>query len=46
MLNKWIMNLNEFINICIKVNVKLIELNAQSIIKASMISAAYFVTNI
>ena len=29
-----------------KVNVKLIELNAQSIIKASMISAAYFVTNI
>ncbi len=37
------MNLNEFINICIKVNVKLTELNIQLIIKASMISAAYFV---
>ncbi len=36
MLNKWIMNLNEFINICMQVNVKLTELNAWSVIKASM----------
>ncbi len=36
-LNKWITNLNEFINICMWVDVKLTELNARSIIKASMI---------
>ncbi len=45
MLNKWIMNLNEFINICMQVDVKLTELNIQSIIKASMISAAHFVAS-
>ncbi len=28
MLNEWITNLNEFINICMQVNVKLTELNA------------------
>ncbi len=33
-LNEWITNLNEFINICMQVNIKLIELKAQSIIKA------------
>ncbi len=43
MLNEWITNLNEFINICMQVNVKLTELNTQSIIKASMIQAAYSV---
>ncbi len=40
MLNEWIMNLNEFINICMQVNVKLTELNARLIIKVSAISAA------
>ena len=44
-LNEWIMNLNKFINICMQVNVKLTELNAQSIIKVLMISAAHFVAN-
>ncbi len=45
MLNEWIMNLNEFINICMQVNVKLIELNARLIVKASAISAAHSVAN-
>ena len=45
MLNEWITNLNKFINICMQVNVRLTELNAQSIIKASAISAACFVVN-
>ena len=35
MLNEWITNLNEFINICMQVNVKLTELNIQSVVKAS-----------
>ncbi len=39
-LNEQITNLNEFINICMQVNVKLTELNIQSIIKASAISVA------
>ncbi len=39
-LNEWIIDLNEFINICMQVNVKLIELNAWSVIKASMTQAA------
>ncbi len=38
--NEQIMNLNEFVNICMQVNVKLIELNTQSVVKASMIQAA------
>ncbi len=45
MLNEWIMNLNEFINICMQVNVKLIELNVWLIIKALMILAACSVIN-
>ncbi len=45
MLNEWITNLNEFINICMKVNVKLTELNTQSIIKVSVISAAHSVAS-
>ncbi len=39
-LNEWIMNLNEFVNICMQVDVRLTELNVQSIIKVSVISAA------
>jgi len=36
-LNEWIKNLNEFVNICMQVNVKLTELNIQSVVKASVI---------
>ncbi len=35
MLNEWITNLNEFVNICMQVDVKLTELNVQSVVKAS-----------
>ncbi len=35
--NEQIMNLNEFINICMQADVKLTELNVQSIVKASVI---------
>ncbi len=39
-LNEWITNLNEFIDICMQVDVRLTELNVWSIIKVSAISAA------
>ena len=45
MLNEQIMNLNEFVYICMQVNVRLTELNAQLIIKASAISAAHSVAS-
>ncbi len=45
MLNEWITNLNEFINICMQINVKLTELNVQSIVKVSAISAAHSVAS-
>jgi len=44
-LNEWITDLNEFVNICMQVDVKLTELNAQSVVKASMIQAAHFVSS-
>ncbi len=44
-LNERITNLNEFINICMQVDVRLIELNARSIVKVSAISAARSVAN-
>jgi len=44
-LNEQITNLNEFINICMQVNVKLTELNARSVIKASATQAAHSVSN-
>ncbi len=44
-LNERIMNLNEFVNICMQVDVRLTELNAWLIIKVSMISAAYSVAS-
>ncbi len=46
MLNEWIIDLNEFINIFMQVDVKLTELNVQSVVKASMTQAACFVFNI
>ncbi len=45
MLNEWITNLNEFVDICMQVDVKLTELNVQSIIKASAIQAARSVSS-
>ncbi len=39
-LNERITNLNEFIDICMQVDVRLIELNAQSVVKASATQAA------
>jgi len=39
-LNEQITNLNEFVDICMQVNVRLIELNVRLIVKVSVISAA------
>jgi len=39
-LNERITNMNEFINICMQINVKLIELNIRSVVKASATQAA------
>ncbi len=45
MLNEWITNLNEFVDICMWVNVKLTELNARSVVKASATQAAHSVVS-
>ncbi len=39
-LNEWITNLNKFINICMRVDVRLIKLNVWSVVKASVTQAA------
>ncbi len=39
-LNERITNLNKFVDICMRVDVRLTELNVQSIVKVSAISAA------
>ena len=39
-LNEWITNLNEFVDICMQVNVRLTELNARLVVKASATQAA------
>ncbi len=44
-LNKQITDLNEFINICMQVNVRLTELNVRSIVKASATQAAHSVSS-
>ena len=44
-LNEWIIDLNEFINICMQVNVRLTELNARSVVKASTTQAARSVSS-
>ncbi len=44
-LNERITNLNEFVNICMQVDVRLIELNARSVVKASATQAARSVSN-
>ncbi len=45
MLNEWIIDLNKFVNICMQVDVKLTELNIQSVVKASATQAAHSVFN-
>jgi len=42
-LNKQIIDLNEFVNICMQIDVRITELNARSVIKASATQAAYSV---
>ncbi len=44
-LNEWITNLNEFVNICMQVDVRLTELNARSVVKASATQAAHSASN-
>jgi hypothetical protein len=44
-LNKQITNLNEFIDICMQVDVRLTELNARSVVKASATQAAHSVSS-
>ena len=46
MINKQTMNLNEFIDICMQVNVWLTKLNAQSVFKTSTTQVANFITSI
>ncbi len=46
MINEWIMNLNEFVDICMQVNVQLTKLNARSTLKTSTIQVAHFITSI
>ena len=46
MINKRTMNLNEFINICMQVNVQLTKLNAQSALKTSTTQVARFIADI
>ncbi len=45
-INERTMNLNEFINICMQVNVWLTKLNAQSALKTSTTQVAHFITSI
>ncbi len=45
-LNEWTTNLNEFVDICMQVDVRLIELNIQSVVKASATQAARSVVSI
>ncbi len=44
-LNERITNLNEFVNICMQVDVRLTELNARSVVKASATQAAHSASN-
>ncbi len=45
-INEWTMNLNEFVDICMQVNVRLTKLNAQSVFKTSTTQVARFITSI
>ncbi len=46
MINEQTMNLNEFIDICMQVNVQLIKLNAQSVFKTSTTQVTRFIASI
>ena len=46
MINERTMNLNEFIDICMQVDVQLIKLNAWSVFKTSTTQVARFITSI
>ncbi len=46
MINEWTMNLNEFINICMQVNVRLTKLNARSAFKTSTTQVTCFIADI
>ncbi len=46
MINERTMNLNEFVNICMQVDIQLTKLNAQSVFKTSMTQVAHFITSI
>ncbi len=46
MINERTINFNEFVNICMQVNVQLTKLNAQSVLKTSMTQAARSITSI
>ncbi len=46
MINEQTMNLNEFVDICMQVNVQLTKLNAWSAFKTSTTQVAHFITSI
>jgi len=46
MINEQTMNLNEFVDICMQVNVQLTKLNAQSALKTSTTQVARFIASI
>ncbi len=46
MINEWTMNLNEFVDICMQVNVWLTKLNAWSVLKTSTIQVARSIASI
>ncbi len=46
MINEWTMNLNEFVDICMQVNVRLTKLNAWSVLKTSTIQVARSIASI
>ncbi len=46
MINEWTMNLNEFVNICMQVDVRLTKLNAQSALKTSTTQVTRFIASI
>ncbi len=46
MINEWTMNLNEFIDICMQIDVRLTKLNAWSALKTSTTQVTHFITSI
>ncbi len=46
MINEWTINLNEFVDICMQVDVRLMKLNARSTLKTSTIQVARFIASI